>query len=305
MSLTSDPPIDPSAGTPDGPAAEKAADSGADYGELAVVPARHPWRWVAVAVTAILVAQFINGLVTNPGWEWDVFAQFFTAPVILKAVWLTLQLTFYGTVLGFALGIVLAFMRLSASPFLRTVAYGYIWAFRSIPLIVQLLFWFNLAYLYKELQFGIPFGPGFFTFDTMNLVGAVSAAVLGLALHQAAYAAEIVRGGVLAVGGGQLEAAAALGIPKLRQLRRIVLPQAMRSILPNAANEIISLFKGTSIVSVMAIGELFYQVQVVYGRSGRVVPLLMVATAWYILLTTALSVIQYYVERHYAKGAVR
>ncbi|MFJ1803054.1 MULTISPECIES: amino acid ABC transporter permease [unclassified Streptomyces] len=305
MSLTSDPPIDPSAGTPDGPPAPKVADPGTDYGELTVVPARHPWRWVAVAVTAVLIAQFVNGLVTNPGWEWDVFAQFFAAPVILKAVWLTLQLTFYGTVLGFALGIVLAFMRLSASPFLRTVAYGYIWAFRSIPLIVQLLFWFNLAYLYKELQFGIPFGPGLFTFDTMNLVGAVSAAVLGLALHQAAYAAEIVRGGVLAVGGGQLEAASALGIPKLRQLRRIVLPQAMRSILPNAANEIISLFKGTSIVSVMAIGELFYQVQVVYGRSGRVVPLLMVATAWYILLTTALSIVQYYVERHYAKGAVR
>lgn len=305
MSLTSDPPIDQPAGAPDGPPPGKAADPGTDYGELTVVPARHPWRWVAVAVTAVLVAQFINGLVTNPGWEWDVFAQFFSAPVILKAVWLTLQLTFYGTVLGFALGIVLAFMRLSDSPFLRTVAYGYIWAFRSIPLIVQLLFWFNLAYLYKELQFGIPFGPGFFTFDTMNLVGAVSAAVLGLALHQAAYAAEIVRGGVLAVGGGQLEAAAALGIPKLRQLRRIVLPQAMRSILPNAANEIISLFKGTSIVSVMAIGELFYQVQVVYGRSGRVVPMLMVATAWYILLTTALSIIQYYVERHYAKGAVR
>ncbi|MGW7092702.1 amino acid ABC transporter permease [Streptomyces sp. NPDC054874] len=305
MSLTSDPPIDPPAGAAAGPPAPKAADPGTDYGELTVVPVRHPWRWVAVAVTAVLVAQFINGLVTNPGWEWDVFAQFFSAPVILKAVWLTLQLTFYGTVLGFALGIVLAFMRLSSSPFLRTVAYGYIWAFRSIPLIVQLLFWFNLAYLYKELQFGIPFGPGFFTFDTMNLVGAVSAAVLGLALHQAAYAAEIVRGGVLAVGGGQLEAAAALGIPKLRQLRRIVLPQAMRSILPNAANEIISLFKGTSIVSVMAIGELFYQVQVVYGRSGRVVPLLMVATAWYILLTTALSIVQYYVERHYAKGAVR
>ncbi|MEU3208594.1 amino acid ABC transporter permease [Streptomyces cyaneofuscatus] len=309
MSLTSDPPIDPAAGTPDGPpagkAVTKAADPGTGYGELTVVPARHPWRRVAIAVTAVLVAQFINGLVTNPGWEWDVFAQFFSAPVILTAVWLTLQLTVYGTVLGFALGIVLAFMRLSASPFLRTVAYGYIWAFRSIPLIVQLLFWFNLAYLYKELQFGIPFGPGFFTFDTMNLFGAMSAAVLGLALHQAAYAAEIVRGGVLAVGSGQLEAASALGIPKLRQLRRIVLPQAMRSILPNAANEIISLFKGTSIVSVMAIGELFHQVQVVYGRSGRVVPLLMVATAWYIILTTALSIIQYYVERHYAKGAVR
>ncbi|MEU0689065.1 amino acid ABC transporter permease [Streptomyces uncialis] len=297
MSLTSDPPLDTTTPRP------VPADDG--FASLKVVPVRHPWRWAAVVATAVLLAQFVHGLVTNAGWEWEVFAEFFTADVILRAVWVTLQLTFYGTALGFALGIVLAFMRLSASPFLKAVAFGYIWAFRSIPLIVQLLFWFNLAYLYKELQFGIPFGPGFFTFDTMGLVGAMSAAVLGLALHQAAYAAEIVRGGVLAVDTGQLEAAAALGIPRLRQIRRIVLPQAMRSILPNAANEVISLFKGTSIVSVMAIGELFYQVQVIYGRNGRVVPLLMVATVWYILLTTALSVLQYYVERHFSKGATR
>ncbi|MGW2287533.1 amino acid ABC transporter permease [Streptomyces phaeochromogenes] len=293
MSLTSDPPLARTSAEPE------------DYGALKVVPVRHPWRWVAVTVTAVLLAQFVHGLATNSGWEWEVFAEFFTAEVILKAVWVTLQLTFYGTALGFALGIVLAFMRLSASPFLKAVSFAYIWAFRSIPLIVQLLFWFNLAYLYKELEFGIPFGPGFFSFDTMGLVGAMSAAVLGLALHQAAYAAEIVRGGVLSVDSGQLEAAAALGIPRLRQIRRIVLPQAMRSILPNAANEVISLFKGTSIVSVMAIGELFYQVQVIYGRNGRVVPLLMVATAWYILLTTALSILQYYVERHFAKGSAR
>ncbi|MGP3940737.1 MULTISPECIES: amino acid ABC transporter permease [Streptomyces] len=296
MSLTSDPPLD------------KAAESGAereDYSALKVVPVRNPWRWAAVAVTAVLVAQFAHGLITNPGWEWDVFADFFTTRTILKAVWITIQLTFYGTALGFALGIVLAFMRLSRSPFLKSVAFTYIWAFRSIPLIVQLLFWFNLTYLYKRLDFGIPFGPGFFSFDTAGLVGAMSAAVLGLALHQAAYAAEIVRGGVLAVDGGQLEAAAALGIPRLRQLRKIVLPQAMRSILPNAANEVISLFKGTSIVSVMAIGELFYQVQVVYGRNGRVVPLLMVATVWYIILTTVLSIAQYYVERRFSRGATR
>ncbi|MFD7708977.1 amino acid ABC transporter permease [Streptomyces sp. NPDC059785] len=293
MSLTSDPPVAETAAEPD------------DLGTLKIVPVRHPWRWAAVVVTAVLLAQFAHGLATNPGWEWEVFAEFFTADVVLKAVWTTLQLTVYGTALGFALGIALAFMRLSASPFLKAVAFAYIWAFRSIPLIVQLLFWFNLAYLYKELRFGIPFGPGFYSFDTMGLVGAMSAAVLGLALHQAAYAAEIVRGGVLAVDQGQLEAAAALGIPKLRQIRRIVLPQAMRSILPNAANEVISLFKGTSIVSVMAIGELFYQVQVIYGRNGRVVPLLMVATAWYMLLTTALSVLQHYTERHFAKGTAR
>ncbi|MDQ1011668.1 ABC-type amino acid transport system permease subunit [Streptomyces sp. V4I23] len=224
MSLTSDSPK--TAVRPDPPL---------DAAALTVVPVRHPWRWAAVAATAVVLTQFLHGLITNPAWEWDVFAR----------------------------------------------------------------------YLYKTLQIGIPFGPGFLSFDTMGLVGALSAAVIGLALHQAAYAAEIVRGGLLAVETGQLEAAAALGIPRLRQLRRIVLPQAMRSILPNAANEIVSLFKGTSIVSVMAIGELFYQVQVVYGRNGRVVQLLMVATVWYVLLTAALSVPQHYVERHYAKGAAR
>ncbi|MFJ7996353.1 amino acid ABC transporter permease [Streptomyces sp. NPDC096310] len=272
---------------------------------LTVVPARHYWRWAAGVAALVLVSQFTHGLVTNPGWEWDTFFLYLTADTVLKAVWVTLQLTLYGTALGFALGVVLAFMRLSRSVILQTVAWTYIWAFRSIPLIVQLLFWFNLAYLYKELGVGIPFGPVLWSFDTMHLVGALSAAVIGLALHQAAYAAEIVRGGIISVDGGQLEAAAALGIPRTRQLRRILLPQAMRGILPNAANEVISLFKGTSIVSVMAIGELFYQVQVIYGRNGRVVPLLMVATVWYILLTTLLSVVQYYVERHFARGAER
>ena len=233
-----------------------------------VVAARHPWRWVGIFVVLVLLAQFVNGLVTNPGWDWATFARFFTADSILNAVVVTLELTLYGTVLGFALGIVLALMRLSRSRFLEAVSWTYVWAFRSIPLIVQLLFWFNISYLYEELRFGIPFGPTFFGVETKDLISPMGAAVLGLALHQAAYAAEIVRSGVISVDHGQLEAAAALGIPRSRQLRRIVLPQAMRSILPNATNEVISLFKGTSVVSVVAIGELFYQVQVIYGRNA-------------------------------------
>ena len=280
-------------------------DDETDLASLKVVPSRHPWRWVGVAVVLVLLAQFLHGLATNPGWDWPVFSQYFTADSILRAVGVTIQLTFYGTVLGFALGVVLALMRLSKSPFLQVVSWTYVWAFRSIPLIVQLLFWFNIAYLYQRFDFGVPFGPSFFSFDTKDLIGPMSAAVLGLALHQAAYAAEIVRSGIISVDHGQLEAAAALGIPRLRQFRRIVLPQAMRSILPNAANEVISLFKGTSVVSVMAIGELFYQAQVIYGRNARVVALLMVATVWYIAMTTLLSLVQYYLERHYAKGALR
>ncbi|MFB7368160.1 amino acid ABC transporter permease, partial [Streptomyces hydrogenans] len=241
----------------------------------------------------------------NPVWEWGVFRDYFLSETIVQAVWVTLQLTAYATVLGFLLGTVLAFMRLSRSPVLRTVAWSYIWIFRSIPMIVQLVFWFNLSALYEELGVGIPFGPVFWSVDSNSLIGTIGAAIIGLTLHQAAYAAEIVRGGVIAVDHGQLEAAAALGIPQLRQIRRIVLPQAMRAILPTAGNEIIGLLKGTSVVYVMAIGELFYQVQVIYGRNGRVIPLLLVATAWYVLLTSLLSVAQYYVERRFARGADR
>ncbi|MFH8369320.1 amino acid ABC transporter permease [Streptomyces sp. NPDC018031] len=309
MGLTTDP-------APPGPAHRrqegasphrKAAESGGEGGPAAlrVVPVRHYARWAAAAAILVLTTQFVHGLVTNPVWEWHVFRAYFLSDTIVEAVGVTLQLTAYATVLGFALGTVLAFMRLSRSPVLRTVAWSYIWIFRSIPMIVQLVFWFNLGALYRELGVGIPFGPVFWSVGTNSLIGTMGAALIGLTLHQAAYAAEIVRGGVLSVDHGQLEAAAALGIPRPRQLRRIVLPQAMRAILPTAGNEIIGLLKGTSVVYVMAIGELFYQVQVIYGRNGRVIPLLLVATAWYVLLTTVLSIAQYYVERRFARGADR
>ena len=267
-----------------------------------MVPARHPWRWAGTALVLILLAQFVHGLATNPGWDWSTFTGYFLEKSVMQALLLTLELTVAGALLGFLGGIPLAAMRLSRNPVLAAVSWTYIWVFRSVPLIVQLLFWANLGYLYDRLQIGVPFGPGFLHFETKSLVSSFGAALLGLALHEAAYAAEIVRAGILSVDRRQMEAAAALGIPRLRQFRRIVLPQAMRAILPNAANEVISLFKGTSVVSVMAIGELFYQVQVIYGRNARVVALLMVATVWYIILTTLLSIGQHYVERYFARG---
>lgn len=288
--------------------AARPTGSGDDLADLAgrtVRPARYPLRWAASAVVAVLAAMFLNMLLTNPAWKWHVVAEYMFAESVVNALWLTVQLTLYGTVIGFALGVLLALMRLSQSPLLVGVSWVYVWAFRSIPLIVQLLFWYNLAILYNELSFGIPFGPAFVTFPTMELISPMTAAVLGLALHQAAYSAEIIRSGVLSVDQGQREAAAALGLPWSRQVRRIILPQAMRTIMPTAGNEVIGLFKGTSVVYVMALGELFYRVQVIYNRTGDVVPMLMVATLWYIVLTTLLSVAQFYVERHYAKGAVR
>ncbi|MGW3182276.1 amino acid ABC transporter permease [Kitasatospora sp. NPDC001119] len=293
-----------SAAPPSRPAPAAALDLDRLAG-LRTVPARHPWRWAAGIAALVVLAQFAHGLATNPGWDWATFRLYFTADTILRAIGRTLELTAYGTVLGFLLGTVVAAMRLSRSAILRSIAWAYVWVFRSIPLIVQLVFWFNLSYLYKRFGIGIPFGPTFGEVETVGVLSALGAAVLGLGLHQAAFAAEIIRGGIIAVDAGQREAAAALGIPRWRQGRRIVLPQAMRGILPAAANEVISLLKGTSVVYVMAIGELFYQAQVVYGRTGRVVPLLMVATVWYVLLTTVLSVGQYYVERHFARGAQR
>jgi len=282
-----------------GPPATPSAD------DLTVVRARHPWRWAAAAAVLVLTAQFLHGLATNPGWEWGTFAGYFFEKSVMEALLVTLELTFAGAVLGFAGGVLLAPMRLSGNPVLRAVSWTYIWVFRSVPLIVQLLFWANLGYLYDRLQVGVPFGPGLFSVDTSHLVSAFGAALLGLALHEAAYAAEIVRAGILSVDQRQLEAAAALGIPRLRQFRRILLPQAMRAILPNAANELVNLLKSTSVVYVLAIGELFYQVQVIYGRNGRVVPLLMVATVWYVVLTAVLSVLQHYTERRFSRGYAR
>ncbi len=277
----------------------------ADEGALPVARTWHPWRWLVAVLALVVVAQFAHGLVTNPGWDWPTFGQYFTAKSVLSAMRVTLELTFWGTLFGFLLGVWIAVARLSKIPVLQVIAWAYVWAFRSIPLIVQLLFWFNIAYLYKRISIGIPFGPAFFAFDVNGVISGFTAAVIGLALHQGAYSAEIIRAGIISVDPGQLEAAKSLGLPWRRQFFTIVAPQAMRGILPNAANEVISLFKGTSIVSVMAIAELFYQVQVIYGRNGRVVPLLMVATVWYIVLTSVLSVVQYYIERHFAKGAQR
>jgi len=292
----------PPAGTPPGGTAVADATRLED---LRIVPARHPGRWFATAGVAVLLAMVVSSLVTNDRWQWDVVATYLTWPSVVEGAWATVRLTAVASVVGFALGTVLALMRLSRSPLLQSVSWAYTWVFRSVPLLLQLLLWYNLAYLYPYLGLGIPFGPQFLYLDTLSVIDKFWAAILGLGLSQAAYSAEIVRAGILSVDQGQHEAAASLGIPRRRQATRIILPQAMRSIVPTAVNEVIGLLKGTSIVYVLAYGELFYIVSVIYGRNGRVVPLLIVAAIWYLALTTLITVVQYYVERFYAKGAVR
>jgi len=281
------------------------AERRAELESLRVLPARHPGRWVATAVVAVLLAMVVNSLVTNPHWDWAVVGKYLTWPSILSGVWGTIRLTVAAAAIGFGLGTVLALMRLSRSPLLQSVAWLYVWVFRSVPLILQLLLWYNLAYLYPTLSFGIPFGPSFTDVETGSIVGKFGAAILGLGLSQAAYSSEIVRAGILGVDQGQHEAAAALGIPRARQQCRIVLPQAMRTIVPTSVNEIIGLLKGTSVVYVLAYGELFYTVGVIYGRNLKVVALLLVAGIWYLVLTTVLTVAQFYLERYYARGALR
>ncbi|HEU0181259.1 MAG TPA: amino acid ABC transporter permease [Agromyces mariniharenae] len=294
-------------GATEGGAQEPAAPGAPTPHGLSVVPVKHWGRWIVSVVVAFLIVQFLWSLAANPKWQWNVFAEYFFAPSVLESLVLTLQLTAISGVIGFALGAVLAIFRLSKSPLLNAAAWWYIWFFRSVPLVVQILVWYNLGYLYPTLGLGTPFTTDFWLveFPTTTLLSAFAAATIGLSLHQAAYSAEIIRAGILSVDQGQLEAAAALALPRRIRFFRITLPQAARAIVPNAFNEIIGLVKGTSVVFIVALPELFYTVQVIYNRNQRVIPMLLVAVVWYAIITTVLSIAQYYVERRFARGAVR
>ncbi|MFF0426313.1 amino acid ABC transporter permease [Streptomyces sp. NPDC004520] len=257
-----------------------------------IVPTRRTGQWTAAAVVLVLLALALVSVVRNKAFQWDVVAEYFTSASVLRGLGLTLWLTALVMALGFVLGTLLAVLRLSANPVLRAVSWGYVWFFRSTPILVQLLFWFNIGVLYPQIL-GV---------NTVNLLDPVAVAVIGLTLHEAAYAAEVVRGGILSVDRGQIEAAQSLGLGRWRRLTRIVLPQAMRAIVPPAGNMLIGTLKGTSIVSVIAVQDLLYSTQLIYHRTYEIIPLLLVATLWYVAVTSVLSVGQYYVERHYARG---
>ncbi|MFK4063449.1 MULTISPECIES: amino acid ABC transporter permease/ATP-binding protein [Brucella] len=277
-----------------------------DYSRYRIVPAKHPARFVGSVFAALVIGLVLYSIFTNPQWGWNVFAEWFFAEPVLVGLGRTLLLTALAAVSGSILGTLLALARVSRSPLLSGLSWGYIWLLRSIPLIVLLLILNNLGYLYANITLSVPFTDRvLFDYPTVQLLTPFAAAFLGLTLNQSAFFAEIVRGGILSVDQGQHEAAAALGLPRNRQALRIVLPQAMRSILPTGFNEIIGLAKGTSMVYVLALPELFYTVQVIYRRNLEVIPLLMVATVWYLVIMTVLSVAQYYIERYFAKGAVR
>ncbi|HSK54392.1 MAG TPA: amino acid ABC transporter permease [Jiangellales bacterium] len=283
----------------------RARHPGARPGAVQAVPVRHPGRWVAIVVIGVLVAMAVSSVVTNPNWDWAFQLDNAFSPPVLRGVVTTLWLTAVAMLMGVVLGVILAVMRLSPNPVLTGAAWFYIWLFRGTPVYVQLIIWATIGALYKQISLGIPFGEAFVTFDTRTLIPNVVAALLGLGLNEAAYMAEIVRAGILSVDEGQSEAASALGMSRLLTLRRIVLPQAMRVVVPPTGNETISMLKTTSLVVAVPYYELLFNAQAIGTRTFRPFPMLIMASLWYLAMTSVLMVGQYYIERHYAKGSVR
>lgn len=258
-------------------------------------------RLATNALLMLFVLLLLMAGFTNPNFQWGVVGEYLLHVSVLKGLWTTITLTVIAIVLGTVIGVIVSMMMLSQDRFLQSFAAGYIWLFRGTPLLVQLVFWFNIAALYPEINIGVPGGPYLFSFSG-NAITPFMAAVLGLALHEGAYMAEIVRGGVLAVGQGQGQAAIALGMTRLKAFVRIILPQALRIIVPATGNQIILMLKTTSLVSVIALPELLYSVQNIYARTFQVIPLLIVASLWYLSICSLLSIMQYFLERKLGKG---
>ncbi|MDQ7879442.1 amino acid ABC transporter permease [Microbacterium sp. QXD-8] len=265
----------------------------------------HPWRVVVGILLALVTVQILVFLATNERFEWPVVAEYLFNPSVLMGLGMSILLTIVGMVFGSILGTALAAGQLSDFRPLRWASIVFVGVFRGVPPLVQLIFWYNLAYLLPRLAVGVPFGPELFSWPTNDLITPLTAAVIGLSLHEAAYMAEIIRAGILSVDSGQRDAAAAMGFSRWHSFTRVVLPQAMRVIIPPTGSQVIALLKGTSLVSVIAMGDLLHSVQVIYNRTYEVVPMLMVAVIWYLVVVTALTLVQRRVERHFSKGMTR
>jgi polar amino acid transport system permease protein len=271
--------------------------------DIRAVPVRRPGRWVAAAVVLVIAVAIVRSVVTNPHFEWSVVGHYMFDERVLEGLRVTIELTVIAMAIGIVLGLLLAVMRLSPNPLVSGGSWLYIWFFRGTPVLVQLLFWYNIAALYPKIGLGIPFGPAFVHPNANTLITPFTAAILGLGLNEGAYMAEITRAGIISVPEGQADAARSLGMTRLQTMRRIVLPQAMRVIIPPTGNETISMLKTTSLVSVIAVADLLYAVQNIYSTNFKTIPLLIVASIWYIVCTSVLYVGQYYLERYYGRGS--
>jgi len=274
--------------------------------EIKAVPVRHPGRWVASAIVLVIVASIVRAVVTNSHFQWGVVGHYLFDPRILHGVTITLELTVLSMAIGIVLGILVAVMRLSPNPLISGSSWFYIWFFRGTPLLVQLIFWFNIAALFPTIDLGVPFGPSFIHANGNSLVTPYVAALLGFGLNEGAYMAEIVRAGIIAVDEGQTQAARSLGMTRIQIMRRIVLPQAMRVILPPTGNETISMLKNTSLVLVLgSVFDLLFEASQIYDANFKTIPLLIVASIWYLVMTSVAYVFQYFIERRFGRGFSR
>lgn len=283
-----------------------AATTGDEPEPIRAVPLRRPGRWIAAVVVLVAAGLFVWGAATNEAYRWDIYAQYLFDRRISAAAWKTVQLTVLAMLLAVVLGVILAVMRLSPNPVLRSVAWVYLWIFRGTPVYVQLVLWGLFPSIYKQIDIGIPFVHQFFHIDLQSFQAAFLFAVIGLALNEAAYMAEIVRAGISSVPEGQLEASTALGMSWAQTIRRTVLPQAMRVIIPPTGNELISMLKTTSLVAAVPYTlELYARARDIAGANFQPIPLFLVAATWYLAITSILMVGQYFLEKHYSKGMSR
>ena len=282
------------------------ADDPRDQEVIRAVPLRHPLRWISSVVILVLVFLFLFGVFTNGAYRWDLYRKYVWDKRISQAALITVDMTGLSMLLGILLGVLLAVMRLSPNPVLRAVSWAHLWFFRGTPVYVQLVFWGLFTTIYKHVGFGIPFVHQFVHFDLLNIEGLFWFAVIGLGLNEGAYMAEIVRAGISSVGDGQVEAATALGMGWGLTMRRVVLPQAMRVIIPPTGNELISMLKTTSLVVALPYGfDLYNRAHDISVPIFQPVPLLLVASTWYIAISSVLMIGQYYLEKYFARGTSR
>jgi polar amino acid transport system permease protein len=273
--------------------------------DIQAVPVRRPGRWIAAVIVVLIAASLVRSIIVNPNFQWGVVGHYLFDPRILRGVRTTIVLTVVSMVVGILLGVLLAVMRRSPNPIVSGASWLYIYIFRGTPLLVQIIFWYSIGSLYKTIDLGVPFGPSLIHINSNSLITAFGASVLALGLNEGAYMSEVVRAGFLSVDEGQNEAAASLGLNRLQVLRLIVLPQAMRVIIPPTGNETISMLKNTSLVSAIAYTELLYSAQQIYSVSFQTIPLLIVASLWYLAMTSVLYVGQFFIERRFGRGFSR
>ncbi|MFC3721973.1 amino acid ABC transporter permease [Neoaquamicrobium sediminum] len=281
--------------------AYKAPANATDTTALVVVPLRHPFRIAAITMVVISVAAILYSVFTNKEFQWPIVGHYMLNPIILRGLATTITLTVAVMIIAVIIGTIAALMMLSPSRLLSVPARVFVWLFRGAPALVQLILWYNLSIVFKTITLWLPGVGTIFSVQTNDVMTPMTAAIVALSLHEAGYMAEIVRSGLNSVVRGQTEAALSLGMRPALSIRRIVLPQAMRLIIPPTGNEAINLLKTTSLVSIIAVGDLLYSAQAIYARTFETLPLLIVVTIWYLITVSVMSFGQYHLERYFSK----